>query len=167
VIARDSAGNLYACGGTALYKVTPSGQATTLYTFTGGADGSACIGVALGPAGNLYGVGGPFGEPNGSIFELTAAGQFTILHTFTDGSDGSLPNAGLALDLAGNVYGTANEGGNGAGTVYEITSAGEFIVLHAFTELGRREPVFWPDPNVWGQPVRDGGELRRRRGRVL
>jgi uncharacterized repeat protein (TIGR03803 family) len=59
----DSAGNLYGTtmnGGSAkagvVYEVSPSGQETVLYTFTGGNDGaSPYAGVVADRAGNLYG----------------------------------------------------------------------------------------------------------------
>ena len=77
----DQHGNLYgtstlggASGAGIVFKVTPAGQETVLYTFTGGADGGnpGYVGLILDAAGNLYGTtqsGGAFG--NGTVFKLT------------------------------------------------------------------------------------------------
>jgi uncharacterized repeat protein (TIGR03803 family) len=62
-VVLDSARNIYGTtylGGAAnagvVYKLTPSGHETLLYSFTGGADGpNPYAGVILDSAGNLYG----------------------------------------------------------------------------------------------------------------
>jgi uncharacterized repeat protein (TIGR03803 family) len=74
----DSVGNLYGttsaggttdCGGTGcgvVYKVSPAGQETVLYSFTGGADGSTpSAGLVAGPGGGLYGTT-PWGGKGGT-----------------------------------------------------------------------------------------------------
>lgn len=83
-VVRDAAGNLYGtsyygsqtcqlfpCG--VVFKVDPEGNPSTLYSFTGGADGgSPPAGVILDSAGNLYGTtynGGS--EGRGVVFKLT------------------------------------------------------------------------------------------------
>jgi uncharacterized repeat protein (TIGR03803 family) len=77
-VVRDADGNLYGTtyfGGLAacdlgcglVYKISPSGQETVLYDFTGATDGAAPLGVVLDSAGNLYGVtdaGGKGGVPS-------------------------------------------------------------------------------------------------------
>jgi uncharacterized repeat protein (TIGR03803 family) len=114
-----------------IFKITPAGVLTTLYTFTGGADGAdPQAGLTLGSNGNFYGTtvhGGDMnvngGDTNGdgTIFEITPAGVFTTLHTFA-GSDGSHPVAGLTLGRDGNFYGTTADGGaNGVGEVFRLT----------------------------------------------
>src|SRR5262249_29996091 len=115
-------------GGTAnfgtVYKLTPQGQETTLYSFTGGADGASPSrsSLARDSAGNLYGTtpeGGASGV--GVVFKLTPGGKFTVLHTFS-GSDGAVPYGTLVRDKAGNLYGTTYQGGAfGGGVVYKIT----------------------------------------------
>jgi uncharacterized repeat protein (TIGR03803 family) len=60
-LAIDAAGNIYGTTGNGgaysvgtVYKISPSGQETVLYTFTGGADGAIPGGgVVLDSAGNL------------------------------------------------------------------------------------------------------------------
>ncbi len=137
-LARDSAGNLYGGAGKKgtpfgqVFRLSPAGQYTVLYTFTGGVAGDGTSGVILDSAGNLYGTSGPGATGAGLVFRLSPSGQYTVLHSFT-GPDGSQPNGQLTLDPAGNLYGTTNGGGLGYGVVYKIAAAGEFTVLYRFT----------------------------------
>jgi uncharacterized repeat protein (TIGR03803 family) len=160
VVVRDSAGNLYGTtgfgGGTGcsgegcgtIYRVTPSGQETVLYSFTGGTDGSDPVApLVLDSAGNFYGTaefGGDLSCPLdssgcGTVYKLDTSGNFTVLHTFAGGTDGAAPAAGLVMDSSGNLYGDAGSGGDlscsppdGCGTVFEINSSGNFSVLYTF-----------------------------------
>ena len=79
-LIRDAAGNLYgvtAAGGIfnrgVIYKVSPDGRETTLYSFTGGKDGGTpSADLIQDSSGNLYGTaeqGGAFGA--GVVFKLT------------------------------------------------------------------------------------------------
>jgi len=134
----DSAGNLYgtAGGGTAnqgiVYKLSPAGHETVLYTFMGWADGGGpAAGVIRDTAGNLYGTteggglgAGPtnVGGGYGVVYKVDPSGQETILYAFTNAADGGKPESGVVLDRAGNLYGTCPGGGSaGAGVVYEVT----------------------------------------------
>jgi uncharacterized repeat protein (TIGR03803 family) len=145
------AGNFYGTaefgGGGAnagvVYKLSPAGQETVLYTFKGGKTDGADpeYNVVVDQAGNLYGVtihGGTYNQ--GTVYKLTPSGQETILHTFTGRADGSYPT-GLALDSAGNLYGAAASGGEGSqtglqeGVVFKLDVAGSFSLLHSFTGL--------------------------------
>lgn len=156
-LIRDMTGNLYgaapgggnftgvcsSAGCGVVFKVSPLGKETVLYTFTGGSDGwnptSALIRDA---AGNLYGsaaAGGSYSGPCatsgcGVIFKLSKAGQETVLYSFTGGSDGAFPAGSLIRDGAGNLYGTASGGGtHGYGVVFKLDSAGNETVLYPFT----------------------------------
>jgi len=62
-----------ASGHGVVYKLSPSGQETVLYSFTGGADGALpYAGLIQDPAGALYGTTGYGGSENaGVIFKLT------------------------------------------------------------------------------------------------
>jgi uncharacterized repeat protein (TIGR03803 family) len=147
-VIADSAGNLYGTtyiGGTAnagvVFKLTPSGQETVLYTLTGGADGgNPYAGVIADPDGNLYGTtvtGGAayFYYAAGVVYKLDTAGQETVLYSFDSQNKGpAAPYAGVIRDSAGNLYGVASSGGiNGeGGVVYEIEAGGNFTVLHNF-----------------------------------
>ena len=119
-----------------VFKVSPSGTHTVLYTFSGGADGADPYGENLifDRSGNLYGTGYSGGTyEHGVVFELTAAGTETALYSFTGGLDGDRPYAGVIRDRLGNLYGTTLQGGAfGLGTVYMVTPSGTETVLHDF-----------------------------------
>jgi uncharacterized repeat protein (TIGR03803 family) len=138
-------GNINACAGYGcgtVFKITPGGTLSTLYTFcsqTNCADGSGpeYETLVLGTDGNFYGTTGAGGASStcdscgdGTIFEITSSGQETALYSF-DGSQGSLPIAGLVQDTDGNFYGTANRGADpncSCGTVFsESVGLGPFV----------------------------------------
>ena len=139
-------GNFYGTtlgGGTSgngtVFKVTPAGVETVLYSFAGGSDGSEPqAALILAADGNFYGTtfqGGVSG--NGTVFKITPAGLETVLHAFAGGTDGASPAAELVQGTDGNFYGTTyNGGGNNLGTAYKITPTGIETILHAFTSAG-------------------------------
>ncbi|MGA2369028.1 MAG: choice-of-anchor tandem repeat GloVer-containing protein [Candidatus Korobacteraceae bacterium] len=135
-VAFDSAGNLYgtaAYGGSfgsgTVYELSPSGSGwteSTLYSFTGGADGANPIGsVAVDSHTNLYGTTNTGGPGNaGTVWELTPSNggwSFTRLHSFS-GYQGPFDTP--TLDAAGNVYGTSSFTGDGDGEVFKLTPTG-------------------------------------------
>ena len=117
----------------------------TLYTFTGGADGSAPETDLLLHGGSLYGTtptGGTSGL--GTIFQLNiSTGQLTVLHTFAGAPlDGATSVAGVIRDSAGNLYGTTQIGGSAnLGTVYELGATGAMVLLHSFSGSDGSHPV--------------------------
>jgi uncharacterized repeat protein (TIGR03803 family) len=145
-LAADPAGNLYgttSAGGAytnslcigqapgcgAVVKLDASGNLTTLYSFTGGADGSGPGGsLILDSEGNIYGStngGGFFNASNcdygcGGVFEINAAGTFTALYSFKGGADGEGMFGGVALGADGILYGASPYGGIGRGTLFAI-----------------------------------------------
>jgi len=119
-------GNLYGTtqsGGTTgngtVFKITPSGTLTTLYSFcsqlncTDGANPIA--GLLQASDGNLYGTtenGGAKGY--GTVFEVGPSGRLTTTHSFClqpRCADGAYPTAGLVQATDGNLYGTTWQGG--------------------------------------------------------
>jgi uncharacterized repeat protein (TIGR03803 family) len=132
---------LSGCG--TVFKITPGGTLTTLYSFCSKTN---CIdgfnpqgGLVLATDGNFYGTtsgGGANGD--GTVFKITPGGKLTTLHCF-DGTDGAHPSAGLVQATDGNFYGTTYSGGAyggiiGAygGTVFKITPGGTLTTLYSF-----------------------------------
>lgn len=121
-----------------IFKVTPAGQWTELYSFTNGVDGYIPIGaLVLANDGNFYGVTQFAGaNGNGTIFRFSPNDSvFTPIYSFQGGNDGSVPNAGLMQDsFTGNLYGTTYFGGsNGFGGIFTATLAGALTELYSFT----------------------------------
>ncbi len=106
---------------------------TTLYAFTGKADGvEPLAGLVSDSAGNLYGTTSQGGRANnGTIFELSPpTGDQTTwtketLFEFNDPSYGVGPDSPLLLDGTGALYGTAPAGGGpDGGVVFRISPRG-------------------------------------------
>ncbi len=137
-----------ASGAGTVFRISTSGSGfKTLYSFTGGDDGSnPGSGVIQDSQGNLYGTtedGGMF--LSGTLYRLSKSGKLKVLHSFTGGSDGAMPMAEPILDASGNLYGTTEFGGDtngncvglsaGCGVVYKVDPKGKLTVLHSFTNI--------------------------------
>ena len=129
----------YGCG--TIFKMTPAGVLTTLYSFcaqSGCPDGATPDApLMLASDGNLYGTtinGGAYGW--GTVFKITLGGTLTTLVAF-DGSDGGATYAGLMQATDGNLYSVSSNGGRyGYGTVYRVTLGGTLTTLHDFCASG-------------------------------
>ena len=124
----------------AVFSVNTDGTGfTTLYSFTGGADGGYPSAALIQSGNTLYGTASGEGTSNfGSIFAVNTDGSgFTILHSFTGGSDGAYPKGAL-IQVGNSLYGVAGAGGaTNAGTIFSINTNGSgFTVLHSFTGYG-------------------------------
>jgi len=134
-----------AYGGGTVFRVTPSENLTTVYSFCSQAacrDGTGPSAVIQAANGDLYGTtrGGAYG--GGTIFKMTQGGDLTTLHSFCAQSeyytctDGSGPT-GLVQAADGDFYGTTYYGGldnceTGCGTIFKITPSGNFTSLYNF-----------------------------------
>ena len=125
-----------------IFKMTPSGTLTTLYSFcsqSGCTDGAyPYAGLVQAINGDLYGTttyGGANGN-YGTIFKITPRGTLTTLYSFCSQSgctDGEAPYARLVQATNGEFYGTAYLGGaNGYGAIFEIAPSGALTTLHSF-----------------------------------
>ena len=150
-------GNIYgtteasgANGGRTVYKITPSGTLTTLYSFCSQSncnDGyNPYFGPVQGTDGTLYGTTA-YGGANGygTVFKISLTGALTTLYSFCSQSgctDGARPYAAPIQATDGNFYGTTVYGGNsnsslcsphvGCGTVFKITPTGALTTLYSF-----------------------------------
>jgi uncharacterized repeat protein (TIGR03803 family) len=119
------------CG--VIYAITPSGVATTLYTFKGGSDGAEPWSRLTNVSGMLYGItfgGGLHG--GGTVFSITTGGKEKVLHAFGRGSDGDAP-IGPLTPVNGILYGTTGGGGSSKkGAVFSITTSGAEKVIYSF-----------------------------------
>jgi uncharacterized repeat protein (TIGR03803 family) len=126
-----------------VFRISPSGTLTNLYSFSGGADGAnPAGGLSQGSDGNFYGTTQAGGLNNsGTVFKLdptvTTPGEgLTNLYSFTGGSDGGGPVGSLLQGRDGYFYGTtANGGASGFGTVFKISTNGALTNLYSFTGL--------------------------------
>jgi|SRR5580704_768307 uncharacterized repeat protein (TIGR03803 family) len=133
-------------GAGTVFKITPAGKLTTLYSFCSQAncpDGyQVYAGLVQGRDGNFYGTTWAGGNNYcyggcGTIFKITPTGTLTTLYRFctqTGCSDGAFVAAGLVQATDGNFYGTtaAYGGPSGGGTVFKITSGGKLTTLYSF-----------------------------------
>jgi len=148
------------CG--TVFKLTPTGKLTTLYSFCsqpGCTDGiQPATALTQGYDGNFYGMtsfGGSGGacavyeteapQGCGTIFRITPEGALTTLYSFCVDScaDGWDPTGNLVLSVDGNFYGTTNAGGigsgcpysSGCGTIFRISPKGALKSLYSFCIL--------------------------------
>lgn len=148
-----------------VFKVTPAGALTTLYSFCsqGGAnctDGAWPQDLAQGSDGNFYGTtagNGVTGYGSGTIFKVTPGGTLTTLYTFCSQGGSTCPDGANPLVLVqgsdGDFYGTTASGGAGtytyftfnydpvmppgAGTLFKITPSGTLTTLYTFCQSGQ------------------------------
>src|ERR1022692_4644394 len=130
-----------------IFKITPGGTLTTLYSFCSQGvypyctDGAQPIaGLVQAANGDLYGAtyeGGA--NSSGTVFKITPSGTLAKLHSFCSQgvypycTDGAQPIVGLVQAANGDLYGATYEGGtNGGGTVFKITPGGTLTMLCSF-----------------------------------
>ena len=132
-------------GGGTVFKITPGGTLTTLYSFcsqTNCMDGvEPYAGLVQAANGDLYGTtvaGGANGY--GTVFKITPGGTLTMVYSFcsqTNCADGAYPEAGLVQAANGDLYGTTPQGGaNRGGTIFKITPGGTLTKLYSFCSEG-------------------------------
>ncbi len=157
-----STGGTTASGGTGAGVVFSvninTGNENSLYTFTGGTDGTNLYAGLVLSDGTLYGSASSGGNSGvgGTLFSINTLGHFEVLTSFPPANeyslttihsfpafsgDGTIPNAQLAISgstfygIPPVVYGTTLGGGtNGYGTVFAMNSDGSnYMLLHSFT----------------------------------
>lgn len=157
-LVQGTDGNFYgttegggANGSGTIFKLTPQGRLTTVYSFCSQpncADGMGpTVGLILATDGSFYGTTAWGGDPTcrtsgcGTVFRITPRGELTTLHVF-ELADGGGPWGNLVEGADGRFYGTTSYGGNlscnpelegvGCGTIFRITKQGSLTTLHIF-----------------------------------
>ena len=158
-----------------IFKLTPSGTLTTLYSFPS----SHPTSLLQASDGNFYGTT-PDGGTNaacsstvyphgcGTVFQLTPSGSLTTLHNF-GGRDGANPRARLMQARNGTLYGTTDYGGMvaqggtlGFGTIFSITTTGTVTTLYGFSGTDGAIPnglIQGVDGNFYGTTESGGPTL--------
>ena len=159
ILAQGRDGNLYGTtwGGQGglnygtVFKATPSGEVTTIYSFSGSDGTGPAGGLTLGSDGDFYGTttnGGTIGY--GTIFKITAAGVLTILHSF--GSSDAYPYSPPVQGKNGAFYGVTS-----SGTAYSITSSGTYKLLSTSIPYYSYSPLLLAsDGNFYGTSWQGG-----------
>jgi uncharacterized repeat protein (TIGR03803 family) len=162
--------NCFCGGGGVVFKLTPAGDLTTLYTFCSVTNSAGfCLdgdgpeaSLVRGANGKFYGTtdggGTGVGNNSGTIFEISPSGRLTTLYSFCQTAgcpDGALPSASLLLASNGNFYGVTRTGGqSNSGTAFKLTAAGKLTTLHLFSEDEGESPysslVQASDGNFYG-----------------
>jgi uncharacterized repeat protein (TIGR03803 family) len=141
------------CG--TVFKMTPAGVLTTLYSFCpqnycpdGDHPSSA---LAQGANGDFYGTTGSGGLYKlGTIFKISPKGNFTLLYTF----ENYQPVGGLILATDGNFYGMASNN-----SIYRITPEGMFTALGGgFNGSSPSVPIQGTDGNLYWTVETIGGD---------
>lgn len=168
----DALGNLYGVfsnggtyGGGTVFKVTPKGVLSLLYSFGAAAtDGNYPLGTLVrDSSGTLYGItvgGGRDGF--GTIFKLTSAGKETTLYNILGGN---YPLQSMSRDSAGNLYGVDSAW---PGWVFELTRTGTYKIMYEFCSDNTCTDGYGPsggpivdrEGNVYGV-TSEGGEFFR------
>lgn len=125
-----SGGQAYGANGSivtyasTIFRITPTGVLTTIYTFGGSSSALTFARLTLSTDGSFY------GESKSAIFKVTPTGTLTTLYSF--GSGGVGPSGGLTLGPDGNFYGTASSSGSsGNGTIFKATPTGILTTLYS------------------------------------
>lgn len=174
-LVQASDGNFYgvttsggATGDGVVYKITPGGNETVLYSFAGPpADGANPAGRLLQAGdGNFYGVtltGGSgalsgVGASNsgGVAYRITPGGTETVLQSFASNVGAFSGGASLIQGSDGNLYGLTG------GSFFRITLDGSVTYLYSFPQgstagwLPVGSPIEAADGNFYGATVAGG-----------
>jgi uncharacterized repeat protein (TIGR03803 family) len=113
-----------------IYRITPTGEFTDLYDFSGSFGGSDGVkpyaGLTLAPDGVFYGVTGQGGaEARGTLFKIAPSGNYTQLYDFAnDPAPGTSPQVTLLQNTNGIFYGDTETGSNAQSGVFYSFDAG-------------------------------------------
>jgi len=122
-----------------IFKMSPSGVLTTLYSFAGTVGAFPAAPLVQAPNGDFYGTTASGGiNSGGTIFKITPTGTLTTLYSFCrerECADGNSPGT-LVQAANGDFYGTTLGAGGIEGTVFKITPTGTLTTLYEFCSQG-------------------------------
>jgi uncharacterized repeat protein (TIGR03803 family) len=125
-------GNFYGttfAGGTAgfgtVFRITPTGVETVVYSFPSGPGGPVPLGALLqGADGNFYCI-----DPTApGLYRIGTDGTATVFGTF---KEPNTPMGRLLQDSSGNIFGVTQ---GAIGEIYRVTSSGEVSIVYSFAE---------------------------------
>jgi uncharacterized repeat protein (TIGR03803 family) len=123
---------------------------TTIYSFTGGADGSGPVSGVIDVNGMLFGTTENGGVARlGVVFALDpATGAETVLHSFSGSPDGAYP-AGRLIERDGTLFGTTQQGGE---TNYP-RRGDRGVVFNVNIETGAEQALSFHGPQKPREPL--------------
>ena len=130
-------GGISGCGG--VFKMTPAGKETVVYSFDCTTGNTPVAGLIQGSDGNYYGTTKESNNPYGTIFKITSKGVQTVLHTYSDQTQGALPILPLTQGPDGLLYGIATDcagGGCAQAGLFDVTTAGVYNTLYLYPVYG-------------------------------
>jgi uncharacterized repeat protein (TIGR03803 family) len=115
-----------------VFKITPGGPLTTIYTFVSDQNGNYPNGgtphsLVEGNDGYLYGTAGGGANNTGLVFRLSKGGRMQALNSAV----GAGPSV-LVLGRDGNLYGGTFGNNAVGGTLFRVTPSGSYTLLHTF-----------------------------------
>jgi uncharacterized repeat protein (TIGR03803 family) len=158
-----------------VFKITPAGKLTTLYSFCSENSPTACADGANSEAGLIQASNGDFyGVTNaggatywGTVLKITPSGAFTTLYSFcsqTNCTDGGQPLGGLIQPIDGELYGATQAGGaSDEGTVFKMTPSGTPETLYSFcsqtkcSQIPDATPIQATNGDFYGTTADGGG----------
>lgn len=148
-----SSGGKYSYG--TILKIDETGKLSTIYSFSGGADGYSPSSLTHDTNGNLYGTtssGGKYGF--GTVFEINSQGTKKNIYSFQGSTDGSSP-INIIIGNDTNIYGITQAGGvNDDGVLFKLEMNGNKTSLADFNNsITGSSPVKiteTPNGNIYG-----------------
>ena len=162
-LIRAADGNLYGTdGGNTVYRLTPGGNYSKLYTFAPNGP-FAPDDLHQAADGSFYGATSAGGTGfAGTVFKLTADGTMTTVGNFPTGVGESYSATNVLLASDGNYYGTLQPYLGAAvpgGVIYKLAPDGTFTLLHQFNGTDGYYPsalIQAGDGNFYGTTYQGG-----------
>ena len=153
-----------------IYRMSPGGDFTTLYSFEGGTNGAnPSAALIQGADGDFYGTAYSGGGSNvGTVFRFSTNGVLTTLASLS-GTNGAHPDVALVQAADGSLLGCASDGGpdtranpdggHGFGSIFRVTTNGTLTALVLFNCVNGATPcglIHGSDGNYYGTTVWGG-----------